>query len=150
MCASAVLHAHPARAAEPPPAWGIIDVQGWQEVDTPDTAVWVSGSLTPAPSIGTATIRVVIPGVLDSTEEAGLSSTGEFRERLLLPPGTAGVQQLRPSVDPSLPSGPGRVQAADGQVDALQFGGLERVRARGRGPLAGTERGSTPWRSSRA
>ena len=90
-----VLQATPAQAQDTLPVGGIIDVEAWQENDAIESALRISGSLTPSPSNAKVTIKVTLPGILDTILESRPSRAGEFSERLVLPPGTSGTVRLR-------------------------------------------------------
>lgn len=87
--------AAPAAQAQEPPTWGILDVEAWQESESVDTSLWVTGSLTPVPSNATITIKVGLPGLPETVLETRTSRAGDFGERLALPPGTSGSARIR-------------------------------------------------------
>lgn len=87
--------AAPAAQAQEAPTWGILDVQAWQESESVDTSLWVTGSLTPVPSNATITIKIWLPGLSETVLETRSSRTGDFGERLALPPGASGSARIR-------------------------------------------------------
>lgn len=85
----------PRAQAQEPPTWGILDVQAWQDSEAMDSSLRVTGSLTPAPSEATITIKVSLPGLPETVLQTRSTRTGDFSERLSLPPGTSGNARIR-------------------------------------------------------